>query len=53
MVKELVMMKVKYRLETIFWDYKRQHKVDVKVIRIFNTYGPRMQKHDGRVYPIL
>ena len=35
--------------ETIFWDYKRQHNVDVKVIRIFNTYGPRMQKHDGRV----
>ena len=30
--------------ETLFWDYKRQHKVDVKVIRIFNTYGPRMQK---------
>ncbi len=35
--------------ETIFWDYKRQHKVDVKVIRIFNTYGPRMQPNDGRV----
>ena len=35
--------------ETIFWDYKRQHKVNVKVIRIFNTYGPRMQKNDGRV----
>ena len=35
--------------ETIFWDYQRQHNVDVKVIRIFNTYGPRMQKHDGRV----
>ena len=35
--------------ETLFWDYKRQHKVDVKVIRIFNTYGPRMQKNDGRV----
>ncbi len=35
--------------ETIFWDYKRQHNVNVKVIRIFNTYGPRMQKNDGRV----
>ena len=35
--------------ETIFWDYKRQHNLDVKVIRIFNTYGPRMQPNDGRV----
>ena len=35
--------------ETIFWDYKRQHNVDVKVIRIFNTFGPRMQPNDGRV----
>ena len=35
--------------ETLFWDYKRQHNVDVKVVRIFNTYGPRMQKNDGRV----
>ncbi|PPR42671.1 MAG: UDP-glucose 4-epimerase [Alphaproteobacteria bacterium MarineAlpha8_Bin1] len=35
--------------ETIFWDYRRQHNVDVKVIRIFNTYGPRMQPNDGRV----
>ncbi len=35
--------------ETIFWDYKRQHNVNVKVVRIFNTYGPRMQKNDGRV----
>lgn len=35
--------------ETIFWDYKRQHNVNVKVIRIFNTYGPRMQINDGRV----
>ena len=35
--------------ETIFWDYKRQHKVDIKVIRIFNTFGPRMQPNDGRV----
>ena len=35
--------------ETIFWDYRRQHNIDVKVIRIFNTYGPRMQPNDGRV----
>ena len=35
--------------ETIFWDYQRQHQVDVKVIRIFNTFGPRMQPNDGRV----
>ena len=35
--------------ETIFWDYKRQHNVDIRVVRIFNTYGPRMQINDGRV----
>ncbi|MEE2694801.1 MAG: UDP-glucuronic acid decarboxylase family protein [Pseudomonadota bacterium] len=35
--------------ETIFWDYERQHKIDIKVIRIFNTFGPRMQPNDGRV----
>ena len=35
--------------ETIFWDYQREHNVDIKVIRIFNTYGPRMQINDGRV----
>ncbi len=35
--------------ETLFWDYKRQHNVNVKVVRIFNTFGPRMQKDDGRV----
>ena len=35
--------------ETIFWDYKRQHNLDIKVVRIFNTFGPRMQKNDGRV----
>lgn len=35
--------------ETLFFDYKRQHNVNVKVIRIFNTYGPRMHKNDGRV----
>ena len=35
--------------ETLFFDYHRQHRVDIKVIRIFNTYGPRMNTHDGRV----
>ena len=35
--------------ETLFFDYWRQHKVQIKVIRIFNTYGPRMHPSDGRV----
>lgn len=35
--------------ETLFFDYWRQHQVDIKVIRIFNTYGPRMDPDDGRV----
>lgn len=35
--------------ETLFFDYHRQHGVDIKVIRIFNTYGPRMSIDDGRV----
>jgi UDP-glucuronate decarboxylase len=35
--------------ETLFFDYHRQHKLMVKVIRIFNTYGPRMHPADGRV----
>jgi UDP-glucuronate decarboxylase len=35
--------------ETLFFDYWRQHKLDVKVVRIFNTYGPRMHPNDGRV----
>jgi UDP-glucuronate decarboxylase len=35
--------------ETLFFDYKRQHHVDIKVVRIFNTYGPRMHPNDGRV----
>tara|TARA_B100000989_G_scaffold247525_2_gene194851 strand:- start:963 stop:1904 length:942 start_codon:yes stop_codon:yes gene_type:complete len=35
--------------ETIFWDYKRQHNVNIRVVRIFNTFGPRMQINDGRV----
>ena len=33
----------------MFFDYHRQHKLDIKVARIFNTYGPRMQPNDGRV----
>ncbi len=35
--------------ETLFFDYHRQHKIDIKVMRIFNTYGPRMAQNDGRV----
>jgi UDP-glucuronate decarboxylase len=35
--------------ETLFFDYYRQHKMDIKVARIFNTYGPRMHPNDGRV----
>lgn len=35
--------------ETLFFDYYRQHKLNIKVVRIFNTYGPRMHPNDGRV----
>jgi UDP-glucuronate decarboxylase len=35
--------------ETLFFDYYRQYKLEIKVVRIFNTYGPRMQPNDGRV----
>ena len=35
--------------ETLFFDYRRQHKLRIKVARIFNTYGPRMHANDGRV----
>ena len=35
--------------ETLFFDYWRQHRLRIKVARIFNTYGPRMHPHDGRV----
>ena len=35
--------------ETLFFDYRRQHNLDIKVVRIFNTYGPRMHHADGRV----
>jgi UDP-glucuronate decarboxylase len=35
--------------ETLFFDYYRQHQLQIKVVRIFNTYGPRMHPNDGRV----
>ncbi|RKZ67259.1 MAG: SDR family NAD-dependent epimerase/dehydratase [Gammaproteobacteria bacterium] len=35
--------------ETLFLDYHRQHKLDIKIARIFNTYGPKMHANDGRV----
>jgi UDP-glucuronate decarboxylase len=35
--------------ETLFFDYHRQHQLEIKVVRIFNTYGPRMHPKDGRV----
>ena len=35
--------------ETLFFDYHRQHDLRIKVVRLFNTYGPRMHPHDGRV----
>ena len=35
--------------ETLFFDYYRQHRVNIRVVRIFNTYGPRMHPNDGRV----
>jgi UDP-glucuronate decarboxylase len=35
--------------ETLFMDYHRQNKVDIRIVRIFNTYGPRMLMNDGRV----
>lgn len=35
--------------ETLFFDYHRQHALDIKIMRIFNTYGPRMHPNDGRV----
>jgi UDP-glucuronate decarboxylase len=35
--------------ETLFFDYWRQHRLEIKIVRIFNTYGPRMHPNDGRV----
>ena len=37
--------------ETLFFDYHRENKVDIRVVRIFNTYGPRMRIRDGRAVP--
>ena len=39
--------------ETLFFDYHRQHDLEIKVVRIFNTYGPRMHPNDGRVVRTL
>lgn len=36
-------------VETLFFNHRRQHGIDIKVARIFNTYGPRMHPNDGRV----
>ena len=35
--------------ETLFMDYKREHNLNIRIVRIFNTYGPNMTKNDGRV----
>ena len=35
--------------ETLFYDYRRQHNLEIRVARIFNTYGPKMHPKDGRV----
>ena len=35
--------------ESLFFDYHREHKINIKIARIFNTYGPRMNRNDGRV----
>ena len=43
------MMKGKRVAETLMMDYHRQHGVDIRIARIFNTYGPRMALNDGRV----
>ena len=43
------MLRCKRCAETLFFDYHRQHKLEIKVARIFNTYGPRMHPSDGRV----
>jgi nucleoside-diphosphate-sugar epimerase len=41
----------KRALEALLMDYHRQHALDVRIIRVFNTYGPRMQSNDGRAMP--
>ena len=35
--------------ETLFYDYRRQHNLEIRIARIFNTYGPKMHPNDGRV----
>ncbi len=44
-----VMTKANVALKHLFLDYHRQHNLDIKIARIFNTYGPRMHANDGRV----
>jgi len=39
--------------KTLFFDYRRQHRLSIKVARIFNTYGPNMHPADGAWYQIL
>ena len=39
--------------ETLFFDYRRQHNMPIKVVRIFDTYGPRMHPSDGRVVYLI
>jgi len=46
---ELVTTRVSGALKRFFFDYHRQFNLDIKVVRIFNTYGPRMHPNDGRV----
>lgn len=43
------MMRAKGVRRRCFFDYQRQHNLNIKVMRIFNTYGPRMHPNDGRV----
>ena len=43
------MMKARGWAETLMMDYHRQNEVDIRIVRIFNTYGPRMALNDGRV----
>ena len=47
--KSFFVVKGKRCAETLFFDYYRQHNLQIKVARIFNTYGPKMHPHDGRV----
>ena len=42
-------MKANASPETLFMDYHKQYNIETRIVRIFNTYGPRMDRHDGRV----